>query len=148
MNGSDGSDGSNIFQTISGLKYGCFDESCGVWCLNNAELNNEIIGPLSILFAFTRTISLELSGNEIHDDGAIHLANAIKHSSSIRNVNLNSNKIGNRGAIALAEAIKANQNLKSFSIKQNLFNDPMNGEVEGELALQEAIASHRNCNKN
>ena len=148
MNGSDGSDGSDIFKIISGLKYRFNDERGGVWCLNNAELNNDIIKSLSILFAFTRTISLELSGNEIDDDGAIHLANAIKHSSSIRSVNLNSNKIGNKGAIALAEAIKANQNLKSFSIKKNLFNDPMNGEVEGELALQEALASHRNCNKN
>ena len=49
---------------------------------------------------------LALRGNQIDDEGAIVLANAITQNKTLQNLELNWNNIGDRGTIALASAIK------------------------------------------
>jgi hypothetical protein len=123
----------------------------GIWSLNNCEfdIDTEILEYLINWSELTYITSLELVGNNIDDEGAIHIAKAIKNNISLRRVNLNSNKIGMKGVFALADAIRANKKLEFFSIQNNSFNDPVHCEdsIEAELALEDAIKFHPFCNK-
>jgi len=136
---------------ILALSYLYLNTRDGIWSLNNCEYNidSEVLEYLINWSDLTYITSLELVGNNIDDEGAIHIAFAIKNNVCLRRVNLNSNKIGIKGVFALADAIRANKNLEFFSIQNNSFNDPMHCEdsIEAELALEDAIKLHPFCNK-
>lgn len=61
--------------------------------------------------------SLDLAYNEIDDDGAVALADALKKSNNtLRSINLRGNLIGDRGAMALADALIVNSTVTFFDI--------------------------------
>lgn len=65
---------------------------------------------------------LELSGNDIHDDGAINISDSIKHCSKLLKIDLSCNKIGHRGAMVLTDTLKGNSYLK-LCLWNNCFGD-------------------------
>jgi Leucine-rich repeat (LRR) protein len=60
--------------------------------------------------------TLDLSGNQIVDEGATVLAQALKSNDTLTNLNLDENQITNVGATALAEEL-----LKTNSRRWRLF---------------------------
>ncbi len=72
-------------------------------------------------------LDIQLEGCEIHDEGAIYLAEALSVNSSVMDIDLNSililinisltaNYIHGNGAIALANAFKVNKTLKCVNL--------------------------------
>ena len=75
--------------------------------LNNENKKNTTLKELKIV----NQTSLDLYDNNIGDEGATALAEALKENTTLTTLNLASNKIGDEGATALAEALKENKNL-------------------------------------
>ena len=55
-----------------------------------------------------------LSFNSISDEGALHLAEALKRNFALKELILEHNNIGEEGAICLAQALTVNDTLEVF----------------------------------
>ena len=77
--------------------------------------------------------SLNLSNNNIGNEGVISLAKALKENSSITTLDLSYNKIGPEAATALAEAFKVNSTITMVNLRWNNMGDT------GATALAEAL---------
>ena len=62
---------------------------------------------------------LNLSNNSIGDAGAVALAQALHHNSTLKELNLSNNSIGDAGAVALAQALHHNSTLKELDLHGN-----------------------------
>ncbi|KAG0059741.1 hypothetical protein BGZ89_000158 [Linnemannia elongata] len=67
--------------------------------------------------------TLDLSENEIGDNGAVALAEALKTNSTLTALYLGSNSIGDNGAVALSEALKTNSTLTTLNLFNNSIGD-------------------------
>ena len=76
---------------------------------------------------------LFLCGNNIGDDGAKAIAEALKIHAVVTTLDLNSNNIGPVGAIAIAEALKVNAVLTELRLGSNWISD------DGAKAITEAL---------
>jgi Ran GTPase-activating protein (RanGAP) involved in mRNA processing and transport len=76
---------------------------------------------------------LLLGANEIRDVGAKAIAEALKVNAVVTTLGLYNNKIGDNGAIAIAEALKVNAVLTSVDLKVNSIGD------NGAKAIAEAL---------
>ena len=65
--------------------------------------------------------SISLSHNNISDEGAISLAEAIRCNTSLKSVYLRGNVIGRAGLCAIAEAVYNNKNLEQLTLFGNSF---------------------------
>jgi len=77
--------------------------------------------------------TLNLGRNEIGDDGARALAEALPRNQALQTLNLGRNEIGDDGARALAEALPRNQALQTLNLGRNEIGD------DGARALAEAL---------
>ncbi|KAK3239331.1 hypothetical protein CYMTET_50738 [Cymbomonas tetramitiformis] len=59
---------------------------------------------------------LHLGGNEIGDDGVVHIANGVRDNSSLNKLSLEWNQFGDTGVLALAEALKTNTSVSLLSV--------------------------------
>ncbi len=78
---------------------------------------------------------LDLSGNELGDNGSCSLAEMLKRNKTLLDLNLSSNHIGETGALALARAMRENRTLSSLNLQKNQIIG------EGARALREALIS-------
>ena len=62
---------------------------------------------------------LDLAGNRLEDDGAIHLADALTVNSRLANLVVTRNRIGVDGLVALAKALHVNRGLSNIYIWGN-----------------------------
>ncbi|XP_065896177.1 NLR family CARD domain-containing protein 3-like [Dysidea avara] len=62
---------------------------------------------------------LDISVNELFDNGAIAICNCLKNNFTLRELNISFNKITNTGAKEIAKAIKASNNLCTLNISGN-----------------------------
>ena len=79
--------------------------------------------------------TLYLSHNNIGDDGAIALAEALKSCNNLQTLHLPANNIGANGAAALAKALKSCNNLQTLILSDN------NIGADGAKALAEGLKS-------
>lgn len=104
-------------------------------------------------------ITLDISNNEINDEGAIALADALKFNNTLTTLYINKNNIGDKGAKALADALKPkkssffktnkfNNTLISFNISDNLFGDEGAKAFEETYKVNETLKSLLIDNKN
>jgi len=81
--------------------------------------------------------SLRLSGNEmdhpVGNKGAAKLAEALKHNTSLTELDLVDSRVGDEGATKLAEALRQNTTLVSLLLRNN------NVEDKGAMKLAEAL---------
>ena len=77
--------------------------------------------------------TLVLTSNNIGDDGATALAEALKSNTALATLYLYFNNIGVTGAIALAEVLKNNTALTTLYLTSNNIGD------DGAIALAEAL---------
>ena len=64
--------------------------------------------------------TLDLSGNEVWDEGAVRLAEALTTNSTLTTLNLIANKFGDEGAKRLAEALAINSSLTEANFQCDL----------------------------
>ena len=69
----------------------------------------------------------------ISDDGAVALAHALHHNSTLRKLDLSNNNISNAGAVALAQALHHNSTLRKLDLSNNNISDG------GAVALAQAL---------
>ncbi len=81
--------------------------------------------------------SLELSMNDITDDGALHLANALKTHKTLKVLNLSDNKITDIGAQHLANALEVNISLQTLNMSHNLIGN------QGARYIAKALESNK-----
>ena len=86
----------------------------------------------------TTLTSLDLKGNifgnQVGDEGALRLAEALTQNSTLTSLNLIFNKMGGEGAGRLAEALVINSTLITLDLSSNQVGD------EGAARLAEALA--------
>eukprot|EP00435_Cladocopium_sp_Y103_P073598 s374_g44.t1 len=85
----------------------------------------------------TATEELQLSGNEIGDDGAQALGDGLKENKSLVLLLLENNSIGDAGAQALGEGLKENRSLEKLDLNSNSSGDA------GAQALGESLKENR-----
>jgi len=76
------------------------------------------------------------TGNQIGDEGAATLAEALKHNTSLTTLDLRGNRIGDEGAAMLAEAVQHNTSLTTLNLAGNRIGD------EGAATLAKALEEH------
>ncbi|KAL6049222.1 hypothetical protein QOT17_020612 [Balamuthia mandrillaris] len=62
---------------------------------------------------------LHLEFNMITAEGAVHLAELIRHNTRLHSLRLANNLLGNEGCLLLLKALKENKSLKSLDLKNN-----------------------------
>ena len=72
---------------------------------------------------FSQDKSLSLMDMSIGDGGAVALAQALCHNSTVKLLNLFSNSISDGGAVALAQALHHNSTLKELDLSHNNISD-------------------------
>ena len=72
-------------------------------------------GPPSQLYSG----GLYLSNNNISNAGAVALAQALHHNSTLERLNLSNTNISDAGAVALAQALHYNSTLKRLDLSKN-----------------------------
>ncbi|CAE7941950.1 NLRC3, partial [Symbiodinium necroappetens] len=80
---------------------------------------------------------VNLESNDIGDEGAKALADALKSNCTVTHVNLEFNMIGGQGAKAFADALKSNCTVTDVNLYGNWIG------VEGGKALADAVESNR-----
>ena len=84
--------------------------------------SEEIIVISEALKKNNSLFSIDLSFNNINDDGMKYICEALKINSFLEEIKLNSNRIGQDGAKLLSEALKTNFSLKILRLNNNLLN--------------------------
>ena len=79
----------------------------------------------------TSLTTIDLRGNNIGDEGAKAIAEALKGNTSLTSINLSNNNIGDEGAKAIADALKFNTSLTTIDLDNNNLGD------EGKKAVAE-----------
>ena len=77
--------------------------------------------------------TLDLSNNSISDAGAVALAPALHHNSTLKWLDLSNNSISDAGAVALARALHHNSTLKELDLSNNSISDA------GAVAIAQAL---------
>ncbi|CAE7258667.1 NLRC3 [Symbiodinium sp. CCMP2592] len=108
--------------------------TCEQWLNSYPWLNKDFFAGLdrAYLASVDCTIKINLARNDIGDDGAKVLAEALKINRSVTEISLTRNNIGDDGAQALAGAIAINSSI----VKVDLSFNSRIGEV-GAQALEE-----------
>ena len=102
------------------------------------SLNLLEISSISECLKINSTLcKLNLSSNNITDEGAKKLAEAIQVNTTLQELNMSSNKITDEGAKQLGKAIEVNRTLQELNISSNKITD------EGAKQLGKAIEVNR-----
>ncbi|KAF1323960.1 Lrr-containing protein, partial [Globisporangium splendens] len=72
-----------------------------------------------LLDAHSPLVCLSLRANGITSNGAIELATALRHNTTLQSLNPFQNQIGDEGALAIAHALPYNTTLKTISVANN-----------------------------
>mmetsp|Transcript_10847 Transcript_10847/g.25148 ORF Transcript_10847/g.25148 Transcript_10847/m.25148 type:complete len:197 (+) Transcript_10847:2-592(+) len=62
---------------------------------------------------------LNVSGNEIEDEGALAIANGLQQNKSLAHLDLGVNIIGDNGAVGLAGMLRSNSAMRELSLQDN-----------------------------
>ena len=105
--------------------------------LSRNEIGDEGACELAkMLQANTALKELNLSGNRIGDEGACELAKMLQANTALKELNLSRNGIGDEGACELAKMLQANTALKELGLSGNEIGD------EGACALAKMLQAN------
>ena len=91
--------------------------------MSNKKVNDDTV--CSIVFGLynnTAVKKLDLSCNNITDDGAIVISDVLKHNNSLQKLDISYNNIGDDGAEAIGYSLKYNKTVKELNLSQNDVN--------------------------
>ena len=103
---------------------------------NPTQLNISDTGAVALAQALHHNSTLywlNLPNNSIGDAGAVALAQPLHHNSTLNVLDLSNNSISDAGAVALAKALHHNSTLKQLSLSNNSISDA------GAAALAQAL---------
>ena len=107
------------------------------WESQEEYINNiSDVGAVALAQALHHNSTLkkvDLSHNNISDGGAVALTQALHHNSTLKKVDLSHNNIRNTGAVALAQALHHNSTLKELYLSKNNISD------DGAVALAQVL---------
>ena len=96
--------------------------------------------PGKLAIALSTLTELNLIAYNIGDNGAKHIADALKCNTTLQNLYLGSNNIGNNGAKHIADALKDNTTLQTLGLDMNNIGD--NGAKHIADALKDNTTLH------
>ena len=94
-----------------------------LWSVRSALTVNGMNACLEKIFGCPQLVRLDLSCNNIGDDGAKQIADALKVNQRLKTMSLIGNIIGDDGAIFIADALKDNHCLKMLLLSNNSICD-------------------------
>jgi hypothetical protein len=99
----------------------------------DSSLQSRVVGASSF------RLVASLGFNQIGDEGAIALGEALALNTTLRRLHMNGNKVGQDGAVRLAIALVDNASLEQLNVGANQIDAP------GALAILEALryGNHR-----
>jgi len=105
-----------------------------LWLLNNGLDDGVAVNLANALTSKAcRLTNLHLDGNDIGDVGAVALARALKHNTTLEWLSLSCNRLTDVAAIALADSLRCNTALVVLRLGSNHLT------CEGATALREAL---------
>ena len=124
-------------------------ETSDVVDLPNKSITNVISSMIASILMQNKTVTeLNLSSNQIGDDGIEKLANALRVNNTLQNLDVSNNKIGNRGVESLANALKENKTLKSIDLGSNKIGDIGMEELANALIVNKSLKNLDVSNNN
>ena len=87
----------------------------------------------------TKIQKLDLSGNNISDDGAAIISDTLMISESLKELNLQSNDITNEGVKKIAEAIQVNKTLQKLHLNHNNISDDGAAAISDGLKINKSL---------
>ena len=83
-------------------------------------INNDILAVIAFSLCYNTTVQiLDVSHNEISDDGAVAISKCLEHNNTLQNLNMSDNEITLSGAMELIKAITTNSSLQKLNISHN-----------------------------
>jgi Ran GTPase-activating protein (RanGAP) involved in mRNA processing and transport len=108
--------------------------------LSGNEISDEGASALADALKVNKSVtSIDLSCNEISDEGASALADALKVNTSLTNIDLCYNKIGDEGASALANALKVNTSVTEINLGNNEIDASHRAKVDKLIARNKCL---------
>ena len=114
--------GNKIFDDVIITFSECLKNNITLMELSMSKTNITIKGTCALQVNSTLK-KLDISGNEICDNGAIALSKYLECSTSLRELDVSGNNITYKGANAIAEALKGNKTLQKLDISGNRISD-------------------------
>ena len=111
----------------------CCDYCFRIYLHNNSISDAGAVALAQALHHNSTLKVLDLSNNSISDAGAVALAQALHHNSTLKELYLYNNSISDAGAVALAQALHHNSTLKELYLYNNSISDA------GVVALAQAL---------
>ncbi|CAF1667628.1 unnamed protein product, partial [Adineta ricciae] len=91
---------------------------------------------LSTYQRYQTLTALYLSGNRIGDEGAQHIANALRTNTTLTTLDLSGNEIGDEGAQHIADALRTNTTLTTLHLSWNAIG------AEGAQHIADALPTN------
>uniref|UniRef100_A0A663LQ90 NLR family CARD domain containing 3 n=1 Tax=Athene cunicularia TaxID=194338 RepID=A0A663LQ90_ATHCN len=116
---------------------------CTAWLLSSGSLQHNNIKEdgatflAEALLTNHRLTTLHLQKNAIGAHGARKIAEALKQNCTLKELTLSSNSVGDNGSVALAEALKVNHSLQNLDLQSNSISSA------GVTALTAALCSNK-----
>ncbi|KAL1512428.1 hypothetical protein AB1Y20_005683 [Prymnesium parvum] len=85
--------------------------------------------------------SLHLTSNNIGAEGAAHIAETLKTNTTLTSLNLRDNRIGDEGAAHIAETLKTNATLTSLNLRDNRIGDEGAAHIAETLKTNTTLTS-------
>ena len=101
----------------------CCGYSNIIYLSNNSISDGGAVALAQALHHNSTLEKLYLSNNSISDGGAVALAQALHHNSTLEKLDLSNNSISDAGAVALAQALHHNSTLKELDLSNNSISD-------------------------
>ena len=106
--------------------------------LSNNNLSDDGTATISDGLKSNRTLlELNLSNNNLYDDGAAAISDGLKSNNSLQILNMNNNKITSKGVEKVTEAIKVNTTLQKLDIGGNTISD------DGAATISDVLKTNR-----
>ena len=83
--------------------------------------------------------SIGLGGNDIHDEGALHLAEALKVNKQLKSLGLGGNQVADEGGREIAEMLKVNHTVRKLLLSSNLLGDNAIEHMAEALAFNSGL---------
>lgn len=83
--------------------------------------------------------SIGLGGNDIHDEGALHLAKALKVNKQLKSLGLGGNQVADEGGREIAEMLKVNHTVRKLLLSSNLLGDNAIENMAEALAFNSGL---------
>ena len=110
--------------------------------LSHNNITNEGAKMIGEAIKVNKTIQkLDITGNSISDDGAAAISDGLNYNFSLQELNMSYNKITSEGAKIIGEAIKVNKTLQKLKINDNSISD------DGAAAISDGLKCNSSLQK-